>query len=349
MLERTTPGADEWDAFVRAHPQAHALQLSAWADHKTHFGWRYVRVALKDGARIAAGAQVLIRPLPGKLFTLAYIPHGGYVTDPAQWPQLIDAIAQAVRPFRAAFIKWEPGLYLDGGAPDPAALGFTESPQTVQPPRTSVLDLISTEDAILARMNQGTRRKIRQSLKAGLRVWEASAADVSRFCDLMDATGTRNNFGVHTRQYYQLAYDLFAPRDCALILAEHEGDLLAGVMVFAVDDAPAPTAWYLYGASNDLKRDLMASYGVQWAAMQWAKARGCIRYDLWGLPDADEAELEAQFQTRSDGLWGVYGFKRGWGGQIVRTLGAWDKPLIAPVYWAYQMALKIRSKSSEQQ
>jgi lipid II:glycine glycyltransferase (peptidoglycan interpeptide bridge formation enzyme) len=164
----------------------------------------------------------------------------------------------------------------------------------------------------------------------------------------MDATGTRNNFGVHTRQYYQLAYDLFAPRDCALILAEHEGDLLAGVMVFAVDGATAPTAWYLYGASNDLKRDLMASYGVQWAAIQWAKARGCIRYDLWGIPDADEAELEAQFQTRSDGLWGVYGFKRGWGGEIVRTLGAWDKPLIAPVYWAYQMALKVKSKRSDE-
>lgn len=343
MLERITPGADEWDTFVRGHRQAHALQLSAWAAHKQHFGWRSVRVALRDGAQIVAGAQVLIRPLPGKLFTLAYIPHGGYVRDPAHWPPLIDAITQAVRPFRAALIKWEPGLYLDGGGPDPAALGFRESAQTVQPPRTSILDLTDSDDAILARMNQGTRRKIRQSQKAGLRCFEASAADVARFCDLMDATGARNHFGVHTRQYYELAYDLFAPRDAALMLAEHEGDLLAGVMVFAVDDAPAPTAWYLYGASSDLKRDMMASYGVQWAAIQWAKARGCRWYDLWGIPDADEADLEAQFQTRSDGLWGVYGFKRGWGGQVVRTCGAWDKPLIAPVYHAYQMALKWRA------
>lgn len=342
MLTPVTPASADWDAFVRSHRQAHILQLAAWAEHKTHFGWRYVRVGLSDGKRLAAGAQVLIRPLPGKLFTLAYTPHGGYVSAPEQWPALIAAVEQAVRPFRAAFIKWEPGLYADATAPDPAGLGFRQSPQTVQPPRTITLDITGDDEAILARMNQGTRRKIRQSQKSGLRVWEASSGEVGRFCDLMNLTGTRNRFGVHTREYYQLAFDLFAPRDCALILAEHEGDLLAGVMVFAVEGAPEPTAWYFYGASNDHKRDLMASYGVQWAAIQWAKARGCATYDLWGVPDADEADLEANFQTRNDGLWGVYGFKRGWGGQIVRTLGAWDKPLIGPVYWAYQRALKWR-------
>lgn len=345
MLTPVTPSPAEWDAFVRGHPQAHILQLAAWAAHKTHFGWRDVRVGLSDGARLVAGAQVLIRPLPGNIFTLAYIPHGGFVTAPDQWQPLLDAVARAVKPFRAVLIKWEPGLYPDGGAPDPAALGFRESPQTVQPPRTIVLDITGTDEAILARMNQGTRRKIRQSQKAGLRVWEASSDEVGRFCDLMNITGTRNTFGVHSREYYQLAFDLFAPRDCALILAEHEGDLLAGVMVFAVDGAPTPTAWYFYGASNDIKRDLMASYAVQWAAIQWAKARGCATYDLWGIPDADEATLEAQFQTRSDGLWGVYGFKRGWGGRIVRTLGAWDKPLIAPLYWLYMQYLKRRGAS----
>src|ERR1041384_83421 len=50
---------------------------------------------------------------------------------------------------------------------------------------------------------------------------------------------------------------------------------------------------------------------VSSAAIQWAKARDCTIYDMWGIPDADEATLEAQFESRSDGLWGVYGFKRG--------------------------------------
>lgn len=348
MLTPITPSAAAWDAFVRAHPRAHVLQLAAWAEHKTRFGWTYERVALADaGGAIRAGAQVLIRPLPGRLFTLAYIPHGGYVTDAAQWPALVDAVMRAARKHRAVFLKWEPGLFDNGSPPDLAALGFWPSGQTIQPPRTIVLDLTAGDDVILARMNQGTRRKIRQSQKAGVRTFEAAASDVPRFCDLMTATGARNGFGVHSAAYYQLAFDLFAPRDAALILAEHDGDLLAGVMVFAVDGAQGGPAWYLYGASNDLKRDMMASYAVQWAAIQWAKARGCATYDLWGVPDADEADLEAQFQTRSDGLWGVYGFKRGWGGRVVRTLGAWDRPLIRPLYWAFQQVLKLRKGAGE--
>ncbi len=187
-------------------------------------------------------------------------------------------------------------------------------------------------------MNQGTRRKIRQSQKNGIRYYEGTRADVATFNAMMQTTGSRNEFGVHAPSYYELAYDLFVPQDAALILAEHEGDPLAGIMVFA----KGKTAWYLYGASSNVKRNLMAAYGVQWLAIQWAKARGCTVYDLWGIPDAPPETLEAQFESRSDGLWGVYGFKRGWGGEVVRSAGAWDKVYNPLIYAAYQMALRYR-------
>ena len=100
------------------------------------------------------------------------------------------------------------------------------------------------------------------------------------------------------------------------------------------------------GASSNVKRNLMATYGVQWQAIQWAKARGCTVYDLWGIPDEHEPTLEAQFETRSDGLWGVYGFKRGWGGEVARSAGAWDKVYNPLIYKAYQLALQYRSRGS---
>ena len=56
--------------------------------------------------------------------------------------------------------------------------------------------------------------------------------------------------------------------------------------------------------------------------MKRAKARGCTSYDLWGAPD--------EF-NESDSMWGVYRFKEGLGGQVVRTLGAWDFP--ASRFW----------------
>jgi len=85
----------------------------------------------------------------------------------------------------------------------------------------------------------------------------------------------------------------------------------------------------------------MPTYGVQWAAMQWARARGCTVYDLWGIPDADEEILERDFTERRDGLWGVYRFKRGFGGRVVRYVGLWERPL-HPLYpLASALALKL--------
>ena len=337
MPEATTPTPEQWDAFVKQQPRAHVLQLSAWGELKHAYGWTVERVALVEDGVILAGAQILFRPLPLRLGTMAYVGMGPYVTDPAYAGALWAAVDDRAGQHGAAFLKWEPGVYADGDAPDVERLGFRASPQTVQPPRTVMIDISADDDAIMARMNQGTRRKIRQSMKRGAHTYEGTREDVATFNRMMQTTGARNEFGVHAPDYYERAYDLFVPEDAALIMAAHEGDPLAGIMVFAAGD----TAWYLYGASSNQKRKLMASYGVQWAAIQWAKARGCTWYDMWGVPDEDAATLEAQFKARTDGLWGVYGFKRGWGGEVVRSLGAWDKIYNPMVYAAYRLALKV--------
>ena len=154
----------------------------------------------------------------------------------------------------------------------------------------------------------------------------------------MQATGERNDFGVHSAAYYGEAFDLFIPDRGTLLMAKHDDQLLAAIMVFALGD----TAWYFYGASSRDKSNLYASYGLQWRAIQWAKARGCKTYDMWGIPDQDEESLEAQFKERSDGLWGVYGFKRGWGGEVRRSAGSWDLVFNPLVYGAYRTALKLR-------
>lgn len=330
-----TPTAEQWDEFVLRQPRAHLLQLAGWGDLKAKFGWSEQRIALSEHDEIVAGALVLLKPLPLKLGTMAYIPMGAYVRDESLYPALWDAIKKETG---AAFLKWEPGIYLDQSQPDFAKMGFQESPQTVQPPRTVLIDITGEDDTIMEGMNQGTRRKIRKSLKSDIDYYEGSRADVDIFNALMQETGDRNEFGVHTSAYYEMAYDLFIPQHGVLLMTKHEDTPLVGIMVMAVGN----TAWYLYGASSREKSNLNATYGIQWQAIQWAKARGCHYYDMWGIPDEDEATLEAQFQERSDGLWGVYGFKRGWGGDVVRSVGAWDKVFNPIVYGAYRAALKIR-------
>jgi len=314
--------ADWRDFLARRAPNAHLLQTDAWGELKRAFGWQ--PVYLSNGE---AGALILFRRLPLGL-SLAYLPRGP-VGPPSAWGKLWPEVDALCRARRAVFLKVEPDGWEDGLSQGPPP-GFIPSPHTIQPPRTLVLDLSGAEEEILGRMKQKTRYNIRLAARKGVRV--QPAADLETFHRLMLETGERDGFGVHSLEYYRRAYELFHPRgECELLLADHAGQVLGGLMIFA----RGGRAWYFYGASASQQRELMASYLLQWEAIRWARARGCHEYDLWGVPDADAEALEAGFQTRSDGLWGVYRFKRGFGGQLRRSPGPWDRiyqPLLYRLY-----------------
>jgi peptidoglycan pentaglycine glycine transferase (the first glycine) len=328
----------EWDALLASAPNGHVLQSWAWGELKDRFGWRVQRTAVDS-----ALCQVLYRPLPAGLGTLAYVPKGPAVDlNSDAVPALLNALRPLASRHRAICLKIEPN-----GEDDPSlakrlrALGFKPSPQTVQPRRTLLVDLDGDPEAVLARMKQKTRYNIRLAARRGVTVRPASEEDLPAFYELMETTAERDEFGIHSRAYYEAVYRLFVPvgRGCFL-LAEHEGLLLAALVVVAFGDV----ACYMYGASSNELRNLMATYLLQWEAMLWSKEQGCHAYDLWGVPDRDEEMLEEEFTQRSDGLWGVYRFKRGFGGRLERSIGAWDLVYAPLRYKLYEVAVDLYSR-----
>ena len=324
-----------WTKFVAKQPRAHVLQLAQWGELKELFGWEAEPYVLSSPEGFATGALALTKQLPMGLGKMAYIPMGGYALEGEFFEVLWLVIRRATK---AAFLKMEPGHLEPGEELNMRELGFVPSPHCIQPRRTIIIDISRSDDDMLAGMSQGTRRKVRKSLRSGIVFRRGKRKDLPAFCRLMQETSARNGFGVHENSYYEAAYKLLMPKYGALLLAERQGELLAGLMVFAL----GTKAWYFYGASSRTAGNSYASYGLQWSAIQWAKRRGCQSYDLWGVPDHDEEYLEAHFQERSDGLWGVYGFKRGWGGELRRSMGAWDMPFNPVRYAAYRLALKVK-------
>ena len=325
----------QWDADLLAR-QGHLLQSWAWGELKSRFGWSVVRLQVGNAA-----AQLLFRHLPVGL-TLAYIPKGPLVdwADGEQCRALFDAINFEAKKRRAIFLKaepdfWSPELALDTSLANTAVNFLTQSgfvaTDTIQPRTSLVIDLSHDEANILAAMKQKTRYNIRLAERKGVIVRQGSAADIAIFHRLALVTAARDGFGVHSLDYYQAAYDLFSPGHCVLLVAEFDDQPLAALMAFS----QGREAYYFYGASANEHRNLMAPYLLQWTAMRWAKNQGCTRYDLWGIPDADPATLEAEFEQRHEGLWGVYRFKRGFGGQWLQSIGAFDyvyNPLLYRLY-----------------
>lgn len=326
----------EWNKFLARHPDAHLLQTGEWGELKSAFGWNAVRVVADD-----IGAQILFRSMPLGI-TIAYIPKGPVAhrdistylyteTSSGFWAE-VDNLCKS---HRAVFLKIEPDAWEAPLSPSLSIsaaniTGLKASRHPIQPRRTILVDLRGNEEDILARMKQKCRYNIRLAEKK--RVTVRSWDDIDGFHHMMTITGARDTFGVHSKEYYQRAYNLLRGSGVAeMFVAEYEGSPLAALMVCA----RGRSSWYLYGASTDEERNRMPAYLLQWEAMLWAKKRGAEEYDLWGIPDEENEVLEANFETRKDGLWGVYRFKRGFGGIAKRAVAPFDKvfhPLLYSVY-----------------
>ena len=333
--------AENWMAFYQTNPGAHILQSASWGRLKENFGWQGSWIRYQE-----MGAQVLFQSLPLG-YTIAYLPRGpvvegGEVPGDQLWKGFLGEVDRVCRSRKAVFLKLEPDLWESERGQTQPWRGFQKSAHGIQPPRTIVVSLQESEEEILGRMKSKTRYNIRLAGRKDVTVRKVE--QVKDFYHLLESTADRADFGIHSKDYYHQVFRLFHPEGrCQVFQAEYAGKPLASIMVFL----NGQRSWYFYGASSPEHRDRMPTYLVQWEAMRWAKQQGCLEYDLWGVPDVSEEELEDQFLNRSDGLWGVYRFKRGFGGELRRAAGPWDRVYQPGLYRLYRLMVKVRQQSGD--
>ncbi len=321
FILRAVEQPEQWDQFVTEHPDGHLLQSWGWGELKASAGWSPLRLALWDTEQIVAAAQVLRRTathLPLWAGHLAYIPKGPLV-DWSQ-PLLCQAFFSQLHALlrrQGAFALWMEPDREANAADNDRVIECVTSMQfhptyAIQPARTILLDLTADEDTLLARMKEKWRYNVRLAGRKGVEVRVAQTVeDVQAWYALLQTTSERDQFGIHTLDYYLSAWRIFAPRNQAMLfLAEYHGQLLAGIFVGLL----AKRAIYLYGASSNEQRNLMPNYLLQWEAIHWAKQQGATSYDFWGIPETDDED---------EAMAGVYRFKRGWGGEVVRFIDSY--------------------------
>jgi peptidoglycan pentaglycine glycine transferase (the first glycine) len=348
-----------WNRLIGALPDPHLLQTWEWAQVKARYGWQPVPLVWEANNQPVAAAMVLKRPVPaggfGRKMCLLYAPKGPILdwSDCALRQRVLDDLQRFARQQGAIFLKIDPDVRLAWGAPgsseerldslgqdvraDLERRGWLFSPDQIQFRNTLWLDLSPSEEALLARMKQKTRYNIRLAERKGVRVRWGTQADFPLLYRLYDETSVRDGFVIRQADYYRTVWGTFlqtvnageqanADRPgCLPLIAEVEGQAGAGLFLFWF----AGRGYYLYGMSSDAHREKMPNYLLQWEAIRLARTLGCRTYDLWGAPD--------EF-VEDDRLWGVFRFKEGLGGQVIRTLGAWD---FVPQGWLYRLYTQV--------
>jgi peptidoglycan pentaglycine glycine transferase (the first glycine) len=305
----------EWDAFVGTHVMGFPTQTAAYARIRAKTGTKSLRVCLHQDGRIIAGAQLQWRLIPGigRWGTVEQ----GPVVDPGDQllvRRILDEVDRAAQRVGMKFLRVHCYAAQPALNSELAELGFRPSAHRWAEAKTCVVDLTRAEHDILALMNKKTRYNVGLAARKGVVTVEGSDADLPEFYQLLSATAARQGFPVHPLTYFEEIYAQFAPHKMGLILAKFEGKPLAASLV-TIAGTRAMDAW---GGFSEQHRDLKPNEAVIWGAIRWAKARGCVVYDLLGMPD-----------DPGDGV-GV--FKRGFG-QVHDFPEAYDKfyGLLAPV------------------
>lgn len=353
----------QWNKLISSLPNPHLLQTWEWSQFKAKYGWEpnYViwskksyrsytsdlldELDVSDLSDVVAAAMLLKRRIPirgmaAKLCIL-YIPKGPLMdwSDEPLRERVLDDLQVFAKRQGAIFLKIDPDVALGTGVPGGegdvidnggqavrSALkrrGWRFSSDQIQFRNTVLIDLSASEDELLKRMKQKTRYNIRLAGRKGVAVRAGAMDDLSMLYKMYAETSVRDGFVIRDESYYRTVWESFIKKGMAEpLIAEVDGKPVAALMLFWF----AGRAYYIYGMSRGVHREKMPTYLLQWEAMRRAKAAGCVAYDLWGAPDIFD---------ESDSMWGVFRFKQGLGGQVLRTLGAWDftpRPCLYKLY-----------------
>jgi peptidoglycan pentaglycine glycine transferase (the first glycine) len=312
-----SPLALAWNDLVATSRHSGFMQSLAWAHFKAQQGIACIHLAIFEGHTLIAGGLFYCMATDGGAAFLV-APHGPVLAwqDEELALECLTLIINYCEKLATAEglgiigLRIEPRLTLP--APE-ALIEFGQAPLDLLPRETVCLDLTDSLDAILLRMKPKGRYNIRLSERKGVQVYSGSAGDlIDVFYPILCETGRRDDFAVEPLSFFvELASTLMPSGLVTLLLAEHEGEVLGGLLLLKFGSM----ATYLYGATSNTKRNFMAGYALQWAAIKLAREANCTQYDMYGFD---------RFCS-SGNRYGLFSkFKSQFGGEVRRFIGAHD-------------------------
>lgn len=202
-----------------------------------------------------------------------------------------------------------------------------------QPKYEWILNLEKTEDEILSEMHPKTRYGIRLAENKGVKV-EIIKSDFQKyfydFLDLMQKTAHRNNFSLHPEVYYKNIFENCEEnKNAFLAIASYNDKILAINLVLLYGE----TAYFIFGASSDELKNLMAPHLLHWKIIIEVKKIGYKIYNFGAVGHSTS--------LRVNNFEGISRFKKRFGGSLLEYSDSYDLVLKPFWYWLYNLRKKL--------
>lgn len=333
-----------WDAFVARIAGGCHLQTALWGQVKATQGWKALRVLVTCDGRLVGGVQVLMRPI-SLIGTVAYVTKGPLcaMRDPALVALILDELNRVCRMHRARYLIVQPANDCDWIAGHLTQRGFRATSVEVAPTATILLDLSNSLDELLGQMHGPRRRGIQRGIRERLTVREGTEADHETFYKLHLVTSRRHRFDPFPSAYFARMWEILRPRGhIAMILSEHHGEAVAGLLVVAFGDTATFKAFGWSGVHSNLR----PSEAAFWGAICWAKERGFRYFDFEGVdPETARTILEKRRIPKPLQASPTF-FKFAYGGRVTLCPVAYDHVFNPLLRWGFRLISPVFRQGS---
>lgn len=348
--------SEEFKKWNENHPYGNILQTEEWGQFKSLGEWTYELLGLFIDNKLEAACMMLKRKLPG-LNQYMFYASRGYVLDYSN-KELIRSFTEEIYEYakkkKAVFVKIDPcvmyqehdseGNLIQDGKNNKELVeylcslsyrhkGITLDFDGIQPRFVYKLPLDRDLDQLLQKFHHKTRYNIRLAEKKGVSIVEGTREDLPEFYRIMQVTGNRDGFMTRPLSYFEDMYDTMQPSGhMKLYLAKYEDKVVSGTIMII----NGRTAVYLYGASDNVYRNIMPNYLIQWKMISDAYHLGCKMYDFRGI----SGDLNPE-----NHLYGLFRFKKGFTGEFVEYIGEFDLVIRPITYYLFETGVPLLKKT----
>ncbi|HPC35697.1 MAG TPA: peptidoglycan bridge formation glycyltransferase FemA/FemB family protein [Candidatus Marinimicrobia bacterium] len=320
-----------YNNFIAESRYSSIYQSFEWGIIREFDNWEVIRLIAIDSDRFVGALSCLCKksPLFGK--RIFYIPRGPVLDYSAEnahdiFDSLFIKIREIARRDNALYIRISPDIRKNACFNDYISkynLHHVRYP--ILHTTTYRLDLTKTEEQLLNSMESRVKYDIRKAQRDNVEILSDDGNEeyLKKFYNLLYKVADRNKFPIYSYEMMQNIWNVLSPKGmCKIFLARIEGEIVSGAFLFLFGDK----CIYQWGGS--VKTKINPNQLLHWKIIQWAKSKGVRIYDLQGIPENVK---------KGDDLWGIYLFKRGFGGERVQLVGEYDNILSPALYKTWQV------------
>ncbi len=349
---------EEFTKLAKKSPYKSFLQTTEIANLREKNGWTAYYFGVEDDGKLIAATMAVARPtFLGK--STYYIPGGPlldyedtalvnfFFKNLKNYAKTHNGYLLHIEPYYEVVERDRDGLEVKGGFNHQKAvknlrnLGFIQA-ESDNPKYLFVLDLKGRKpDELFASFKQNTRNLISRTTRKGVKVRELRKDELDKFKQITESTSERRHFSDKSLDYYETMFDLFSTKnEVKFIIAEIEKEDNAAPDLIPIAAAMFMTygdeVIYLFSGSDEkYMKEYNAQYAIQWHMIEYALKNKFKRYNFYGIQGLPDPSKPG---------YGIYKFKKGFGGHVVELLGAYELPLNQTFYQLHRVLSKIHRK-----